>query len=269
MSETNPELSILIPVYNEHRTIRAIIEKVRGIDFGATVEIVVVDDGSTDGTGDILAALPTWEDVRIYWHARNSGKGSAIQTAQRQARGRYMVIQDADLELDPNDILPLFAAVRSGRAAVCYGSRFMGDCSHLVMLPTYWANRFLTTVCNLVNAQHLTDMNTCYKMMRSDIARRINLKSRGFAMEPEITTKLGRMGIAITERPISYQPRSKADGKKIRAFDIVRYLIAMVRFRIAPHSDPNPPVPLRSAAPASASAPAPAMVSAPVPSPVG
>lgn len=225
-------LSILIPVYNERSTIRQVVEKIRAIDFGATREFIVVDDGSTDGTVEILRGLPSWEDVRILYHARNGGKGSAIQTALRHAVGSFVVIQDADLELIPEDIVPLFQVVRSGGAAVCYGSRFMGDCRHLWNLPTYWANRILTLICNLLNGQHLTDINTCYKMMRLDVARRVNLVSRGFAMEPEITTKLARMGVRIVERPIRYQPRGKAEGKKIRAFDLLRYLVAMVRFRI-------------------------------------
>jgi glycosyltransferase involved in cell wall biosynthesis len=243
-----PELSILIPVFNERATIRQVIEKVRRIDFRADREIIVVDDGSTDGTGDILASEPEQEDVRIVCHARNGGKGSAIQTALRHARGRFVVIQDADLELNPEDIIPLFEVVRSGRALVCYGSRFMGDCRRFIRLPTYWANRILTLVCNLLNGQHLTDMNTCYKMMRADVARQIRLFSRGFAMEPEITTKLGRMGVRIVERPISYQPRSKAEGKKIRSVDLLRYLVAMVRYRFFRQAAAPVPIPERNRA---------------------
>ncbi|HUN82231.1 MAG TPA: glycosyltransferase family 2 protein, partial [Phycisphaerae bacterium] len=123
-----PELSILIPVYNERATILQIIEKVRSIDFRAVKEIIVVDDGSSDGTGDLLISLPAGSGLLILRHAVNSGKGSAIQTALRHARGGFVVIQDADLELDPRDILPLFEVVRSGSHLVCYGSRFMGDC---------------------------------------------------------------------------------------------------------------------------------------------
>ena len=244
-----PELSILIPVFNERATIRQIIERVQAVDFRASREIIVVDDGSSDGTGEILASLPAWKEVRVFWHAANGGKGSAIQTALRQARGPFVVIQDADLELNPRDIIPLFEVVRSGAAAVCYGSRFMGDCRHLRHLATYWANRLLTLVCNLLNAQHLTDMNTCYKLMQTDIARRINLVSRGFAMEPEITTKLGRMGIGIVERPITYQPRSKAEGKKIRSIDLLRYLIAMLRYRFFESSGAPVPIPQRAGDP--------------------
>jgi dolichol-phosphate mannosyltransferase len=225
------ELSILIPVFNERATILQVIEKVRAIDFAAPREIIVVDDGSTDGTTQALETAPSRDDIQIIHHQQNAGKGAAIQTALRHARGRFVVIQDADLELNPEDIIPLFKVVRAGRALVCYGSRFMGDCSAFHGMPAYWANRFLTTTCNLLNGQHVSDMNTCYKMMRADVARRIGLVSRGFAMEPEITTKLARMGIRIVERPISYNPRSKAEGKKIRRRDLWNYLVAMLRYR--------------------------------------
>ncbi len=227
-------LSILIPVYNERHTIRQVLEKVRAVPFPVSREIVVVDDGSSDGTREVLRELPDWPDVQVHFHERNCGKGGAIQTALRHARGQYVVIQDADLELEPADLLPLLEVVRNGGEAVCYGSRFMGDVSHLRRLPTFWANRFLNLTCNLINGLHLTDMNTCYKMMRTDLARRIRLVSRGFAMEPEITTKLARMGVRIVERPVQYRPRSRADGKKIRPFDVARYLAAMVRFRFMP-----------------------------------
>ena len=226
-------LSILVPVYNERNTIRQVLEKVRGVSFPVKTEIVVVDDGSRDGTIEILRGLPSWDDVRVLFHEVNKGKGGAIQTALRHARGEFVVVQDADLELNPADLLPLFDIVHRGAAPVGYGSRFIGDVSHLRRLPTYWANRVLNLVCNLINGLHLTDMNTCYKMMRTDVARRVNLVSRGFAIEPEITTKLARMGVRIREHPIRYRPRSKDEGKKIRAMDFFRYLVAMVRFRFA------------------------------------
>jgi glycosyltransferase involved in cell wall biosynthesis len=234
MSDTHDiGLSILVPVYNERDTIRQVLEKVRGVRFPVKTEIVAVDDGSRDGSGDVLRSLPSWDDVRVFFHEKNAGKGAAIQTAMKHARGRLVVIQDADLELEPSDLLPLFETVQRGEAAVCYGSRFLGDNRHLRRLPTYWANRVLNLICNLINGLHITDMNTCYKMMRADVARRVNLVSRGFAMEPEITTKLARMGVRIREHSITYRPRGKEEGKKIRPFDFVRYLAAMVRFRLA------------------------------------
>ncbi|RIK69852.1 MAG: glycosyl transferase [Planctomycetota bacterium] len=227
-----PVLSIIIPVFNEVNTVRQVIEKVRAVPFPDPFEILVVNDGSTDGSEQVLRELPAWEDVRVLHHARNAGKGAAVQTALREIRGQYVVIQDADLELNPHDMLPLYEKVRGG-APVCYGSRFMGDNRRLHGRSTYWANRMLNMTCNLVNGIRLTDMNTCYKMMRADVARRLHLQSRGFAMEPEITTKLARLKVPIEELPISYIPREKSEGKKIRAMDFFRYLRAMGRYRFS------------------------------------
>lgn len=224
-------LSVLVPVYNERRTVEQTLRRLLEVPFPQTIEVIVVDDGSTDGSTEVLHGLSSLSGVQVLTHPRNSGKGAAIQTALRHARGKFMVIQDADEELDPNDLLPMFERVRSGEASVCYGSRFLGDTGRFRLRPIYLANRLLNKLCNLLNGLQLTDMNTCYKMMRTDIARRLNLSSRGFAMEPEITTKLARMGIDIIEHAISYRPRARAEGKKIRAMDFFRYLAAMVRFR--------------------------------------
>ncbi|MCG8409596.1 MAG: glycosyltransferase family 2 protein [Phycisphaerales bacterium] len=240
-------LSILIPVYNERKTVRLVLERVRAVDFKVSTEIIVVDDGSSDGTTQLLQSLPAWDNVSVFHHEVNQGKGSAIQTALQHANGRIVVIQDADEELFPEDLLPMFEVVARGESAVCFGSRFARDVGRLRWRPVYWANRFLNGVCNLLNGLRLTDMNTCYKMMRADVARRLNLTSRGFAMEPEITTKLARMNIRVVERPIRYRPRSKAEGKKIRPMDFFRYLIAMVRFRFAWRKDRVPAVSSRPA----------------------
>ena len=226
-----PGLSILIPVFNERETIRRVLSKVRSVHFPVEIELIVVDDGSTDGSDEVLRNLPEWDNVRVFFKEDNEGKGSAIQTALRHVRGNVLVIQDADEELDPNELPALFEPVHRGETEVCYGSRFSGDVRRFRFRPTYWANRVLTGICNLLNGQRLTDMNTCYKMMRSDLARRLNLVSRGFEIEPEITTKLAHMGVKITERPIRYDPRSTAEGKKVRAWDFFRYLVAMIRFR--------------------------------------
>ena len=231
LSPERPELSILIPVYNERGTVLRVLEKVRELDFSAPTEIVVVDDGSTDGTADILRLMPPRQGVRVFFHTRNTGKGGAIQTALRHAGGRIVVIQDADDELDPVDLLPMFERVRNGMAQVCYGTRFAVGSSRPWWMPTYWANRILNGICNCINGLNLTDMNTCYKMMPTGLARRLGLVSQGFEMEPEITTKLARMGVEIVEEPISYNPRSMAAGKKIRFSDGFHYLLAMIRFK--------------------------------------
>lgn len=226
-----PGLSILIPVYNERATLRAVLDKVRAVAFPVRTEIVIVDDGSTDGSRDLLTDLPPWRDVRVIFHEANAGKGAAIQTALAHATGDAVVIQDADLELEPADLLPLFDVLQRGEAQVCYGSRFLGDTRQFHGLSTYWANRTLNFICNRLNGIRISDMNTCYKMMRTDVARRLHLQSRGFAMEPEITTKLARMGVKIVERPVRYRPRSKHLGKKIRASAVFSYLGAMLKFR--------------------------------------
>lgn len=235
-----PGLSILIPVYNEKATLRAVLDKVRAVAFPVRTEIVIVDDGSTDGSRDLLADLPPWSDVRVIFHEANAGKGAAIQTALAHATGDAVVIQDADLELEPADLLPLFDVLQRGEAEVCYGSRFLGDTRQFHGLSTYWANRVLNFICNRLNGIRISDMNTCYKMMRTDVARRLNLQSRGFAMEPEITTKLARMGVKIVERPVRYRPRSRHLGKKIRASAVFSYLAAMLKFRFQREARPTP-----------------------------
>ncbi len=224
-------LSILIPVYNEQATVRSVLERVRAVPFPTRTEIVVVNDGSTDATDRILQSLPDWPDVRVFAHDRNQGKGAAVRTALRHARGRIVVIQDADEELDPADLLPMYDLVSRGAAPVCYGSRFARGAGRLKWRPIYWANRLLNGTCNVLNGLKLTDMNTCYKMMPAEIAARLSLESRGFALEPEITTKLARLGVAIQELPVRYTPRTASEGKKIRAIDFFRYLRAMVYFR--------------------------------------
>ncbi len=242
IDDTDIGLSILVPVFNECATIRGVLERVRAVAFPVITEIVVVDDGSTDGTTDVLRKLQDGERIRVLFHRANQGKGSAIRTALGHARGRIVVVQDADDELDPADLLPMFNLVSRGETAVCYGSRFSHCGGRFYWQPTYWANRFLTAACNVLNGLKLTDMNTCYKMMRMNVADQLEVISRGFAMEVEITTKLARMGISIIEHPISYFPRTRAEGKKIRLWDLVSYFWAMIRFRFSPrHASISPP----------------------------
>jgi len=233
---TRPELSILIPVYNERATVIRVIEKVRAVPFPDPFELVLVDDGSTDGSRELLRDLPASNNTQVLFHDVNSGKGAAIRTALAHARGRIVVIQDADEELDPSDLLPMYAIVSSRRASVCYGSRFLNGAAGFPLRPIYLANRLLNGISNILNGLRLTDMNTCYKMMRVELARRLDIQSRGFSMEPEITTKLARLNVDIFECPVTYRPRARAEGKKIRAMDFIRYLVAMIRFRFSGRS---------------------------------
>ncbi|MFQ5429750.1 MAG: glycosyltransferase family 2 protein [Phycisphaerae bacterium] len=231
LTKPHPQLSILVPVYNERDTILRVLDKIGRVSFPAATETIVVDDGSTDGTAEVLRALPPVDHTRVYFHAENRGKGAAVRTALDHARGDIIVIQDADEELEPAELLPMLKCVAGGESDACYGSRFAGDNRRFWLHTNYWANRLLNGLCNLLNGLHLTDMNTCYKMMRRDLARRLELVSAGFAMEPEITTKLARMGVRIVEFPVTYRPRSKAQGKKIRSPEFFRYLAGMFRFR--------------------------------------
>ena len=229
-----PELlSIIVPVYNEARTIRTVVDRLLVIDLPVPREILVVDDGSTDGTREALdAALREGLAFRILTAERNAGKGSAIRRGLLEARGTIVAIQDADLELDPQQLAALIAPIVRGDASVVYGSRFLyGQAG--APLVTYAANRFLTTVTNLLFGGGLTDMETCYKIMRTDIARSLGLTANRFDIEPEITARLLRHGHRIAELPVRFDPRSKAQGKKIGWRDGVRALQVLLaeRFR--------------------------------------
>ncbi len=230
-------LSILVPVYNEAETILTVLQRLAEIDFPLAVEIVVVDDGSTDGTRERLDALDPDSlgvTLRVIHHEHNAGKGAAVRTALRLARGDLFVIQDADLELDPRELLTLLPSILDGDAQVCYGSRFRGDNAPFRLMPAYWANRLLNGLCNLLFGLGLTDFNTCYKMFTRAVRDRLDLRSDGFALEAEITGRIARLGHDIVEVPISYRPRSRAAGKKISAAAFFQYIAAMFKVRFAP-----------------------------------
>ncbi len=226
-------LSILVPVYNEEATVGAVIERLLSIEFPVDREIVVVNDGSTDGTRRVLDALPTHNDqLRIFHAAANGGKGLAIRTGFDQARGTIVAIQDADLELDPAEISALVQPILAGQTSVVYGSRFLhgyGDAPWL----TVAANRFLTSLTNLLYGSRLTDMETCYKIMRTEVARALQLEANRFDIEPEITAKLLRAGHRIAELPVRFEPRSRAQGKKIGWRDGVKAIQVLVKHRIS------------------------------------
>ena len=226
-------LSIIVPVYNEVRTVREVINRLIAIDLPVAREIVIVDDGSTDGTRDVLAGVVSEQlPVAVIHAARNGGKGSAVRLGLQQASGTVVAIQDADLELDPQQLAALVAPILAGEAVVVFGSRFLYGNPGAPAL-SFAANRVLTGVTNVLFGASLTDMETCYKIMRADVARQLALTANRFDIEPQITARLLRAGHHIHELPVRFDPRSRAQGKKIGWRDGVAALQVLIaeRFR--------------------------------------
>ena len=210
-----PLISIIVPVFNEERTVSAVIDRLLAIDLPADREIIVVNDGSRDGTRAVLDARPSHPAVTIVHSDRNRGKGHAVRLGIARTRGSVVAIQDADLELDPAQLRVLVEPVLARAADVIYGSRFLESPPDAPFM-TIAGNRLLTTITNLLYGSSLTDMETCYKVMRGDIARGLALSADRFDIEPEITARLLTAGHRIVERPVRFEPRSKAAGKKMR-----------------------------------------------------
>ena len=227
------KLSVIIPVYNECDTVEEVL--VRVAKSPVQKEIIVVDDGSDDGSREILARLSENadrpDDLKVFFHERNRGKGAAVRTGIAQATGDWILIQDADLEYDPRDYPTLVAPLQDGRADVVYGSRFLGGTHRTRYFQHYLANRFLTLVSNLLTNLDLSDMETGYKVFRRQVFDGIRLRSNRFEFEPEITAKVARKGYRIYETPISYNSRSYQEGKKITWVDGVRAVWAIFRYR--------------------------------------
>jgi glycosyltransferase involved in cell wall biosynthesis len=224
-------LSIVVPVYNEEATVQSVIERLLAIDLPIAREILVVNDGSTDGTRGVLDAMSQSPGVlRIIHAAVNGGKGRAVRTGFEHARGTIVAIQDADLELDPAQLDELVAPILAGETSVVYGSRFLAGLPNAPWL-TIVANKALTAATNLLYGSRITDMETCYKIMRTDVARGLQLEADRFDIEPEITAKVLRQGLRIVERPVRFEPRSRAQGKKIGWRDGVRALQVLARHR--------------------------------------
>ncbi len=222
------KLSVLMPVYNEAATIDAILGLVSR--EGTEKEIVVVDDGSTDGTREKLAAWDGRDGVRVILHPRNMGKGRAVRTAIDAARGDILLIQDADLEYDPSEYPRLLAPIEAGRADVVFGSRFAGSAEHRVQ--HFWhqqGNRLLTLISNVFTGLNVSDMATCYKAFHRRVVPALSLESKGFGVDAEITAKVARGRFRVFEVPVSYFGRSHADGKKIRMKDGFAALGALAR----------------------------------------
>jgi len=224
------KLSIVIPVYNEKPTVREIIRRVRDVDVGMGREVIVVDDGSTDGTRAILAELSS-DEIKVILHDKNSGKGAALRTGFANATGDIILVQDADLEYDPREYPRLLAPILEGRADVVYGSRFLGGPHRVLLFWHYVGNRLLTTFSNILSNLNLTDMETCYKVFRTEVLRKVRLRSKRFGFEPEITLKLAKLNCRFYEVPISYAGRDYTEGKKISWKDGFAALFHIVRYR--------------------------------------
>jgi glycosyltransferase involved in cell wall biosynthesis len=228
---TPPSLfSILVPVYNEGATVRAVLQRLSEIPLPLPREIIAIDDGSTDNTRAVLDEAGRSGSVRVIHAEANGGKGSAIRLGLAEARGDIVGIQDADLELDPAQLATLILPIIRGEAAVVYGSRFLAG-QPRAPAATLLANYGLTALTNLLFGARLTDMETCYKVMRTDVARSLALRARRFDIEPEITAKLLRAGHRIVELPVKFEPRSRAAGKKIRWRDGIHAVATLLRYR--------------------------------------
>ena len=225
-----PLISIVVPVFNEARTVAAVIERLIAIDLPAPREILVVNDGSTDGTREVLNHVAPRPQLRIIHAEKNGGKGSAIRIGFSQASGTIVAIQDADLELDPAQIADLVKPILDGKTRIVYGSRFLAGRPDAPFISIV-ANQVLTGVTNVLFGGRLTDMETCYKVMTSEVARSLNLESNRFDIEPEITAKLLRAGHSILELPIRFEPRSREQGKKIGWRDGFRAIQVLFKYR--------------------------------------
>ena len=239
LESTLLKLSIVIPAYNEEKTIGAILDRVREVKLpgGMDKELIIVDDHSSDGTAAFIQAYSEKHSeggIRFFRHERNSGKGAALRTGIQHAKGDFVVIQDADLEYDPNEYALLLQPLLDGHADVVYGSRYAGGKAHRILF--FWhsfGNRFLTTLSNALTNLNLSDMETCYKMFRREIIQSIKLKENRFGFEPEVTAKIARIpNVRIYEVGISYYGRTFDEGKKIGWKDGFRAIYCILKYNL-------------------------------------
>lgn len=228
-------LSIIIPAYNEEKTINEILDRVSKVNLNLDKEIIVVDDKSTDNTLNILKKR---KEIILLQHEKNQGKGAAVVSAIKKATGDIILIQDADLEYNPEDYTKLLKPILENKTSVVYGSRFLGKKfilfgKHRTILPLHWfGNQFLTFLTTLLFRQRLTDMETCYKVFKKEVVANMNIKSKGFNFEPEITAKIIKNKYGILEIPINYTPRMVSEGKKITIWDGIKSLYYIAKYRI-------------------------------------
>jgi len=222
-------ITAIVPVFNEVQSIREILRRVQAT--GLIREIVVVDDGSTDGTRDILAELDGQGPIRVILHEQNQGKGAAVRTGLRAARGDIILIQDADLEYDPRDFPALLKPIEEGLADVVYGSRFLGGPRRVTMFWHMIANKLLTFTTNLLYDTILSDMETGYKVFRREVLNGLRLRARRFDFEPEFTAKILKKKVRIFEVPISFNPRDYSQGKKIGMKDAFEAMLTLIKYR--------------------------------------
>jgi glycosyltransferase involved in cell wall biosynthesis len=224
-------LSIIIPAYNEEDTILEVLRRVEAVKLPLEKEIIVIDDGSTDCTRQLLLLEHRNGGFRLYLSPMNQGKGASIRTGFGLATGDLVMVQDADRELDPEDYPALLAPILAGQAEVVYGSRFSGR--PVAWTVSYLGNRLMTWLSNLLYGGGITDLHTCYKVFRREVIRNAQLTCKRFEFEPEVTAKILRLGHEITEVPISYFPRTVADGKKVRAKDAIECIHHLLKWRFA------------------------------------
>ncbi len=235
------KVSVVIPVYNEHDTVSELLDRVFAapVPEGVHLEVVVVDDGSTDGTRAVLSALATQRPIRYFEQPRNMGKGAAVRRGFAEATGDLFLIQDADLEYDPTDYPALLKPILDGHADVVYGSRFLGGPHRVLFFWHYLGNRFLTTLSNMMTDLNLSDMETCFKVFRREVLEGIELQSNRFGIEPELTARIAQRRARLYEVPVSYHGRTYAEGKKIGWKDGFSAIWAIVKYNLLSKAPPR------------------------------